>query len=370
MSPLRQRGHLPGLDYMYKIIRPILFKFFKDPETVHHLALYFLKFLGLPGFSSVAQIFTNINDETLKQKVFGLDFKNPVGLAGGFDKEAYAVKGLEALGFGYLEIGTITRYSQPGNPRPRIFRLAADEALINRMGFNNFGADALAQRLSKLKNLNTPLGISLGKTKITPLEEAAEDYLYSFTKLYDYGDYFAVNISSPNTPGLRDLQDKEHLIEIIQGLANYRAKQTKLKPILVKIAPDLTFEAIDEVLEVCKQLNVDGIIATNTTISREGLSAPAKEIGGLSGMPLKSKSTQIIKHIRRQSPGLPIIGAGGIFTAEDAYEKIRAGASLLQIYTGFIYEGPLVVRATNQGLVKLLKRDGFKNVSEAVGSEN
>jgi len=353
---------------MYKLFRPLLFKFSKDPETVHHLALYFLKFLGLPGVSSIIKIFIDVKDPSLKQKLWGLEFKNPAGLAGGFDKEAFAVKGLEALGFGYLEIGTITQHAQPGNPRPRIFRLVKDGALINRMGFNNFGADALVKRLSKIKNLNIPLGISLGKTKTTPLEKAAEDYLYSFTKLYNFGDYFAVNVSSPNTPVLRQLQDKDYLTEVIQGLISYRAKQSYQKPILVKIAPDLSFEAIDEVLGVCESLNVDGIIATNTALSREGLSSPTWEAGGLSGVPLKSKATEIIRHIHRQSPKLPIIGVGGIFTAEDAYEKIKAGASLVQIYTGFIYEGPLVVKKINQGLVKLLKVDGYKNISEAVGA--
>lgn len=353
---------------MYKLIRPLLFGVSKDPETVHNLALSFLRLCGIPPISSAIKLVTNVEDASLKQKVFGLEFKNPVGLAGGFDKHGKALKGLQALGFGFLEVGTITQHKQFGNPRQRVFRLIKDSALINRMGFNNEGADILAQKLSQ-ENLKIPLGVNIGKSKITDLDKAKDDYLYSFSKLYSFGDYFVVNVSSPNTPGLRMLQDKNQLSEIITVLKEYRSRQNIRKPILVKIAPDLSFEAVDEVLEVCRNYHLDGIIAANTSIGREGLQTQTNETGGLSGMPVKEKSTEIIKHIHKQMPDLPIIGVGGIFTAEDAYEKIKAGASLVQIYTGFIYEGPLVVKKINQGLVRLLKRDGFKNISEAVGKD-
>ncbi len=354
---------------MYKLIRPLLFKFSKDPETVHNLALSFLKLAGHPPFSQLAQAVCDVTEQTLIQNIFGLQFKNPIGLAGGFDKEAKAVLGLAALGFGFLEIGTVTRHAQPGNPRPRISRLPQDAALINRMGFNNHGADALAETLSGLKNIQVPLGINLGKSKITELAEAALDYLYSFAKLYSFGDYFVVNISSPNTPGLRQLQGKSYLTDILRALTEYRAKQVVRKPIMVKVVIDFVFEAIDEILQACKELGVDGVICSNTSIGRDGLSSPTNETGGLSGRPIREISTSMIRYIHKQMPQLPIVGVGGIFNAADAYDKIRAGASLVQIYTGFIYEGPLVVKKINQGLIKLLKRDGFSNISQAVGGD-
>lgn len=354
---------------MYKqFIRPIIFKLNRDPESIHRVIL---DLLWLMGSNFITRTWLEnrfrADDEKLGQTVFGLKFKNPVGLAAGFDKHAQSLWGLAALGFGHIEIGSYTAKAQPGNPRQRVFRLPKDEALINRFGFNNRGADVMARHLSKIKNLPVPLGINLGKTKVTPLERAAEDYLYSFRKLYDFGGYFAVNVSSPNTPGLRELQDKIFLIDILSGLNNYRSRQNVYKPILVKIAPDLSFGEIDEVLEVVKNQKADGIIAANTTISREGLMRDLNETGGLSGKPLKKISTDIIRHIHRQSPALPIIGVGGIFSAQDAYEKIKAGASLVQVYTGLVYEGPGLVKDINRGLVKLLERDGFKNISEAVG---
>lgn len=352
---------------MYKLIRPLLFGISKDPETVHNFALAFLKLVGMYPLRSLVSWLAECENPELKQKIFGLDFKSPIGLAAGFDKEAIAMPGEQALGFGFLEVGTASRYAQPGNPPPRLFRLEQDEALINRMGFNSLGARALTERLSVKKNIKIPVGVSIGKTKITPLEKAAEDYLGSFTELYPYADYFAINVSSPNTPGLRELQDKSFLVDIISGLKDYRAKQSIQKPILVKISPDLSFEAINEILEVCKSYKIDGIIAVNTTISREGLLNQINETGGLSGKPLRQRSTEIIKYIHKQMPNLSIIGVGGIFTAQDAYEKIKAGASLVQIYTGFIYEGPFMVKRISQGLVKLLQKDGFKNISEAVG---
>jgi len=356
---------------MYKLIRPLIFKASSDPESMHRVVMRLLRMgQSVPGFLWAERQMFGFADDKLRQNLFGLRFNNPVGLAGGFDKHAEAVPALVNLGFGFLEIGTVTKLAQPGNPRPRIFRLANDEALINRMGFNNEGADFLAGSLSATKKINIPLGINLGKSKVTELAQAAEDYLYSFSKLYDFGDYFVVNVSSPNTPGLRQLQDKSFLLDIVHGLMDYRAKQNIKKPIFVKIAPDLTFEAVDEVLEVIKQNYVDGIIATNTSLSREGLTKEPNEIGGLSGIPIKQKATDFIRHIHKQSPALPIIGVGGIFSAQDAYEKIKAGASLVQVYTGLIYEGPGLVKKINKVLVKLLQRDGFKNIKDAVGKDN
>ncbi len=353
---------------MYNFLVSFLFLFFRDPESVHRLALFFLKVLGLPPVRLIAEFFTRIDDPSLSQNIMGFYFKNPIGLAAGFDKEGRAIAGLEALGFGFVEIGTVTKHAQSGNPRPRIFRLPADRALINRMGFNTMGADAMKRHLQSSKR-KVPLGISIGKSKITSLADAPEDYLYSFSVLYEKCDYFAVNVSSPNTPGLRQLQDKEFLVAIVRGLNEYRKKQKIQKPIFVKIAPDLTNEAIDEVLQIRKTQAIDGIIATNTSISREGLMTKTEEAGGVSGKPLQKRSTEIIRYIHKKDPTLFIIGVGGIFTAEDAYEKIKAGARLVQIYTGFIYGGPLIVWRLQKGLARLLRRDGFKNISEAVGAE-
>lgn len=347
----------------------VLSKFSKNPETVHNMALSFLKVAGSGQLRAITSAITDFESPALEQKVFGLNFKNPVGAAAGFDKPGLSLKGLETIGFGFAEVGTVSRFPQDGNPKPRLFRLPQDKALINRMGFNSLGAGALVRQLSSYKNLNIPVGVSIGKNKNVPLEKAAEDYLGSFTALYNNAGYFAINVSSPNTPGLRELQEKSHLIEIISALNSHRDKQAKRVPVLVKIAPDLTYEAIDEVIGVCKNYKVDGIIATNTTIGRDGLTSQTNEAGGLSGKPLKQKSTEIIRHIYKQTPDLPIIGVGGIFSAEDAYEKIKAGASLVQVYTGIIYEGPFLVKRINKGLIKLLERDGFKNISEAIGKE-
>lgn len=359
---------------MYKQVRPLIFKASSDPETMHKVVMGLLHMVGaVPPLSWVEQRMFEFADDRLSQNLLGLRFRNPVGLAGGFDKHAQALRGLANLGFGFLEIGTVTKLGQPGNPRPRIVRLEQDEALINRMGFNNKGADALARRLAATvirSRMTVPLGINLGKSKLTPLAEAAEDYLYSFSRLYNYGDYFVVNVSSPNTPGLRQLQDKSFLVDILSGLNNFRRKQNIIKPVLVKTVVDLSLDAVDELLGVCQNQNIDGVIISNTLLSRDGLSKPTTEIGGLSGRPIKKKSTDYIRHIHKQAPALPIIGVGGIFSAEDAYEKIKAGASLVQIYTGLIYEGPGIVKKINQGLVGLLVRDGFKNTKQAVGVEN
>jgi dihydroorotate dehydrogenase len=354
---------------VYRFLIEILFWFYKDPESVHRLSLRFLQVVGHEPFRSIVSGITEVRLPLLGQDVWGLYFKNPVGLAGGFDKNGEAILGLEALGFGFIEAGSVTWHAQQGNPRQRIFRFPQDLALINRMGFNNAGAEALKANLEKLRDIKVPLGISLGKSKITELKDAAVDYLASFKTLCRFGDYFVINVSSPNTPGLRQLQDKDFLIGICNALNGYRVQQETRKPILVKIAPDLTNEAIDDVLAVVKECSLDGIIATNTTISREGLSVQTDEAGGLSGKPVRKRATEIIRYIHSKNPTLPIIGVGGIFTAEDAYEKIKAGASLVQIYTGFIYGGPMTVSTINRGLARLLKRDGFRSIREAVGSE-
>jgi dihydroorotate dehydrogenase len=355
---------------MYKLIRPLLFNLSKDPETVHNLALSFLRLGGVSPLRQVLSLVANFQDAGLEQQVFGLSFKNSVGLAAGFEKDGRGLAALGALGFGYVELGGYTRLPQAGHPRPRIFRLEKDSALINRMGFPNPGADEAAKKLASVKNINMPLGINLAKSKIIPNEQAAEDYLYSFAKLYNCADYFVINVSSPNTPGLRQLQSKNFLLEIMSAIMDYRVKQPVQKPVLVKTTVDFSFAEIDELLEVCRTLKIDGIVCTNTSLSREGLKTPTNEAGGLSGQPIKKKSTGVIRHIHKQMPSLSIIGLGGIFTAQDAYEKIKAGASLVQIYTSLIYEGPFVVKNINRGLVNLLKRDGFKNISEAVGVDS
>ncbi|MBY0539185.1 quinone-dependent dihydroorotate dehydrogenase [Patescibacteria group bacterium] len=352
---------------MYRFFVSVLFLFIKDPETAHKLALFFLKIVGLFPFSQLTAFVAKTQKLELQQRVFGVNFPNPVGLAAGLDKDGGSAKGLESLGFGFLELGTVTKYPQDGNPRQRIFRFDSDRALVNRMGFNNKGAGALSRRLAHLK-MNIPVGISIGKSKRTELEDAAADYRFSLERLYDHGDYFAINVSSPNTPGLRELQDKKFLVEIVSMMNEFRDAQKVRKPLLVKIAPDLSYEAIDEVLKVCEDGKIDGIIAVNTTVARLGVSRAATETaGGLSGEPIKKRATEIISYIHSKKPNMPIIGVGGIFTAEDAYEKIKAGASLLQVYTGFIYEGPLIARAINEGLAVFLKRDGYKSISEAVG---
>ncbi len=362
---------------MYKtLIRPLLFRFCNDPEDAHRLVMSLLRTGSrLPLALRFISALLRTHDDRLAQTVFGLRFPTPLGLAAGFDKHSEALPALAALGFGHLEIGTVTEHAQPGNPRPRMFRLPLDQALINRMGFNNQGAEALVKALQTFPPLVIPIGVSLGKSKITPLEDAAEDYLFSFRTLYDRADYFAINVSSPNTPGLRTLQDSSALEQIVGALTEENkeitltAKAVQPKPLLVKIAPDLTFEVIDEVLAVCSKYAVNGIIATNTTIARDHLKTNIDEAGGLSGAPLRERALAIVRHIHKQAPALPIIGVGGIFTAEHAYALIKAGASLIQAYTGFIYEGPAFARNINRGLLKLLERDGFSSISEAVGKE-
>ncbi len=356
-----------------KLIRPLLFR--QDSETAHNQAVHSLARASRSRFALdiIRKIY---GSPELPAEVFGLNFPNPVRLAAGMDKHAAAVPGWAALGFGFAELGGVTWHAQDGNPKPRMFRAIPDEGVINRMGFNNSGAEAVAQQLSAWKKSGLwpahPVGINLGKSKITPLEKAAEDYASSFRVLRGLADFFVVNVSSPNTPNLRQLQDKAALGEIFAAL---QSQNSTARPVLVKVAPDLSFAALDEILELVAPQNIAGIVATNTTISRPQTSDAAlqkiyAETGGLSGKPLRARSTEIIRHLYRQTSGkVPIIGVGGIFSADDAWEKITAGASLVQCYTGLVYEGPGLAKRIVTGLRKL-DRAGMKNLQTAVGSTN
>lgn len=289
----------------------------------------------------------------LERTVFGLAFKNPVGLAAGFDKDGKAFRTMAALGFGFVEVGTVTPEPQVGNAKPRLFRLPKDEALINRMGFNNAGAEAMVQRLQGKRPPGLIIGGNIGKNKATPNEQAVKDYEICFEKLFPHVDYFVVNVSSPNTPGLRELQDKEPLTRLLNHLQKLNRAKDKSKPILLKIAPDLTDAQLDDIVEIVQQTGIDGVIATNTTISREGLQQNTEKIGagGLSGQPLRQRSTAIIRYLKNRSDGqMTIIGVGGIASPADAIEKLEAGASLVQIYTGLVYEGPALVKRINREL--------------------
>jgi len=338
---------------MYKsIIRPILFKF--DPEKVHHFTFSTLKnILKIPGVSSALAKTYLVEDKKLERNVFGLNFKNPVGLAAGFDKDARLYKELSQLGFGFIEIGTVTPKAQGGNPKQRLFRLKEDQAIINRMGFNNEGVEAAVKRLKK-NNHEVLIGGNIGKNKITPNENAVDDYKVCFEALFPYVDYFVVNVSSPNTPNLRALQDKEPLTRLLDTLQSLNAEKENRKPILLKIAPDLTDDQLLDIIEIVNTTKIAGVIATNTTISREGLESEHKEeMGGLSGKPLTSRSTEVIRFLSEKSKqAFPIIGVGGIHSAQDALEKLQAGASLVQLYTGFIYEGPQLIKEINQAILK------------------
>ena len=338
---------------MYKfLIRPVLFLF--QPETVHHAVFRIVKIAcAIPGIPALLRTIYQRKDKSLERHLFGLRFPNPVGLAAGFDKDARLFDELSHFGFGFIEIGTLTPRSQPGNPQPRLFRLSDDQALINRMGFNNEGVDAAVKRLKK-RRTKVIIGGNIGKNKTTPNEQATDDYIYGFQALFDYVDYFVVNVSSPNTPGLRTLQDREPLAQLLLRLQELNKQKEQPKPVLLKIAPDLSNEQLDDVIDVIQKTKIEGVIATNTTISREGLKHPEKQVeqigaGGLSGCPLKDRSTEVIRYLNKQSGGsFPIIGVGGIHSPEDALEKLRAGASLVQLYTGFIYEGPGIVKRINK----------------------
>ncbi|MBN3891969.1 MAG: quinone-dependent dihydroorotate dehydrogenase [Nostoc sp. JL31] len=371
------------MDIYQLAIRPLLFNLLKtDSEWLHQQTIRSFNWLSQTPSSWANQRLKQslcLYDSRLEQNLFGLNFPNPVGLAAGFDKDGVAASIWSNLGFGFAELGTVTFHAQPGNPRPRLFRLPLDKAALNRMGFNNSGAAVMATRLEQGKyelNQAIPIGINLGKSKITPLEAAAQDYLDSFRLLKDLGDYFVVNVSSPNTPGLRSLQDASMLSAILNLL---QQENTIQKPIFVKIAPDLSWEAIADIISLAKTYQLAGIIATNTTISRDGLKtqvidqtgkSPQEEAGGISGEPLRDRSTEVIRFIWQQTQGqMPIIGVGGIFSAEDAWEKITAGASLIQVYTGWIYEGPLMVRRILAGLLSKLEQSGLNSINEAVGLE-
>lgn len=378
------------MDIYRQAIAPILFYGVKvDPEWIHHQTIEFLSWLGRhnqrPPARWIQSQFAHsccLDDQRLYQDLWGIGFSNPLGLAAGFDKDGVAAGVWGSFGFGFAELGSCTLHPQPGNPQPRLFRLPQDQAILNRMGFNNQGAALMASRLAELEPVLSsgydfpiiPIGINLGKSKVTPLEEAPQDYLGSFRLLKDLGDYFVVNVSSPNTPGLRSLQDGDQLARIFDVL---QQENQGVKPILVKIAPDLEWEAICQVVDVANSYQLSGIIATNTTVSRDNLKTDflsqtgqsvKDEAGGISGAPLRQRSTEVIEYIYRTTGGkMKIIGCGGVFTALDAWEKITAGASMLQVYTGLVYQGPWMVRQILEGLLEKLAENNLNHISEAVG---
>lgn len=341
---------------MYKFIRSILFLF--DPEKVHYATARMIRIvLFIPGMKSIWNSIYSVNDKQLERTVFGITFKNPVGLAAGFDKNASMYNDLSYCGFGFIEIGTVTPVGQPGNDKPRLFRLKKDEAIINRMGFNN---DGVQNAVENLKNRKTSIiiGGNIGKNKNTENEHAVDDYLKSFEALFNHVDYFVVNVSSPNTPNLRALQEKEPLTKLLMALQELNDTKPKRKPILLKIAPDLTNEQLDDIISIVQDVKLDGVIATNTTISRDNLKTSKLEVekigaGGVSGKPLTNRSTEVIRYLATKSnKSFPIIGVGGVHTEKDALEKLDAGADLIQLYTGFIYEGPRLVKRINSALLK------------------
>lgn len=337
---------------MYSFIKKLLFLL--NPEKAHHLTFSLIRF---PGFSFIGSKIFNKKDPHLQKNVFGLNFNNSVGLAAGLDKNAIAFNELGDLGFGFIEIGTVTPKPQPGNDLPRLFRLPKDEALINRMGFNNEGVKEAAKRLRNRKDKSLIIGGNIGKNKITPNEKAVDDYVICFNELFDVVDYFVVNVSSPNTPNLRALQEKEPLTALLKTLQDLNLQKPVQKPILLKIAPDLTDSQLDDIIDIVKSTKIAGIIATNTTISRDGLSYDKTEVehlgaGGLSGKPLTKRSTEVIRYLKQHSNNaFPIIGVGGIHNAADALEKLDAGADLVQLYTGFIYHGPALIKEINNSIL-------------------
>lgn len=342
---------------MYKIlVRPLLFLF--SPETIHHMVVKGLRlFFKIPGKSWFVKKTALVDDPSLVREVFGLKFKNPVGIAAGFDKQAEMFNELANFGFGFVEIGTITPKPQPGNPKPRLFRLPKDKALINRMGFNNIGVD---EAIRNLRNRKTDIiiGGNIGKNTATPNENAANDYVFCFEKLFDYVDYFVVNVSCPNITDLHELQDQKSLMDILGRLQIINRRKPNLKPILLKVSPDLNEKQLDEVIQIVRDSGIDGVVATNTTITRENLATNPEKVqqianGGLSGKPIRERSTEVIRYLAEKSGKVfPIIGVGGIFTPEDAIEKLNAGADLVQVYTGFVYEGPYIAKRINKRLVK------------------
>jgi dihydroorotate dehydrogenase len=359
------------------IVRPLLFC--GDPERTHEKTLALLA--QLTPLEGLLERLFSVRDKRLHVQLGPLSLSNPVGLAGGFDKNGVAVKTIAGFGFGFTEIGAVTALAQPGNPKPRLYRLPEDQALINRLGFNNEGAKVIADRLRRLRAkgrpLKIPLGINIGRSKIVDTENAVADFLSAFDQLYPYGDFFTLNVSSPNTPQLRDLQDKNLLSGLLHAIQERNRELASdaghaAKPVFVKIAPDMELAQADDIVQVVMAEGINGIVATNATaFLREVLVSACTEPGGLSGRPLRPLATSFVRHLYRATRGkLPIIGVGGIFTAEDAYEKIRAGASAVQIYTGFVYEGPAAVKRINQGLLRLLDRDGYSSITDAVGRTN
>lgn len=341
---------------MYKFIR--FFLFFVDPERVHYFAANSIHLLlKFPGMKWCWKKVFVVEDGRLERTVFGISFKNPVGLAAGFDKNAKMYNDLAYCGFGFIEIGTVTPVGQPGNEKPRLFRLKMDEAIVNRMGFNNDGVEAAIEQLKKRKT-KVIIGGNIGKNKVTPNEDAVNDYELAFNALFPYVDYFVVNVSSPNTPNLRELQEREPLTKLLQHLQNLNSKRQQRKPILLKIAPDLTNDQLDDIIAIVNEVSLDGVIATNTTISRDNLKTPSDVVeaigaGGVSGKPVKTRSTEVIRYLSEKSnKAFPIIGVGGIHSPEDALEKLDAGADLVQLYTGFIYEGPGLVKRINKAILK------------------
>jgi dihydroorotate dehydrogenase len=358
-----------------KLLRPTLFRL--QPETAHEFALHALAIgLGTAGARSLASR-RLVREPFGELRRFGLTFKNPVGVAAGFDKNGLVAHQLCALGFGFVEVGSVTHVPQPGNPRPRLFRLPRDRGLINRQGFNNDGAAALAARLARDGRPSCVLGVNIGKSRVVEVEDAAADYLASFELVRPHADYVAVNVSSPNTPRLRELQRADALASLLDALQKRNRELTETTrravPLLVKVSPDLEEGELEMIVAVARRVGVDGLIATNTTTGREGLRTPAREVaacgeGGLSGAPLREHATKMIANLYRLTRGsLTIVGVGGVFTAEDAWEKICAGASLVQLYTGFVYQGVTVARDINDGLRRLLDQSGFKHLDEAVG---
>jgi dihydroorotate dehydrogenase len=345
---------------MYKfLIRPLFFLI--DPEKIHHFVIAVLRISGrIPGGKAILRFLFHFEHPQLERVIFGLKFKNPVGLAAGLDKDARIVDEMACLGYGFIEIGTLTPKPQPGNDKPRLFRLPQDQALINRMGFNNEGVAAAVERLRKRKS-PVLVGGNIGKNKVTPNENAMDDYAYCFEALYPYVDYFVINVSSPNTPGLRELQEKEPLQKLLSHVITLSKQKEKYKPVLLKIAPDLSPSQLDDIVYILKQTKTDGVIATNTTIDRSDLVTPTAEVtaignGGLSGKPLTLRSTQVIAYLRNMlGKDFPIIGVGGIMTPADAVEKLKAGADLVQIYTGFIYEGPSVVKRIKKDILNYIQ---------------
>lgn len=342
---------------LYRSIIRSLF-FLIDAEKAHVLAFSSLKWiLAIPPFRALIRSRYNLKSSSLEKELFGIHFPNPVGLAAGFDKDAKLYKELASFGFGYIEIGTVTPKAQDGNPKPRLFRLPQDKSLINRMGFNNEGLEPMIKRLKK-RDQTLIIGGNIGKNKVTPNYKAQDDYMTCFEQLFDYVDYFVVNVSSPNTPNLRELQEKAPLTELLNHLQEANNNKESRKPILLKIAPDLSHSNLDDIIEIVRETRIDGLIATNTTISRDGLTTPNKRIeeigaGGLSGKILAKRSTEVLSYIKEKSNNaFPIIAVGGIFSPEDAIEKLEAGADLLQVYTGFIYEGPGMVRRINRAIKK------------------